>query len=70
MTPKEAITEVFWNAYIGLPKRLRNILVRRIIVSETISEDWLDHILIERAKRERGQDITLAEYIKKHPRRY
>lgn len=64
MTAKEAMVEVFWKAYMNLPKKLREALITRIISSESLSEDKIDHILIEKSRQEKGRDITLNEYIK------
>jgi hypothetical protein len=58
------IVEVFYKAFKSLKKEERKQLAIRIIVDTEISDDWLDHILIEKAKKEPGQDVALDEFVK------
>jgi len=58
------IVEVFWKAFKSLKKEERHQLAARILVDAEISDDWLDHIIIERARKEPGQDMALDEFLK------
>jgi hypothetical protein len=64
MKVPDAIVEVFWQAYESLNKNQRKSLASRILVEEELSEDLIDHILIERSRREKGEDISLEKYLK------
>ena len=64
MKVQDAIVEVFWQAYESLNKNQRKSLASRILVEEELSEDLIDHILIERSRREKGEDISLEKYLK------
>ena len=55
---------MFWQAYESLNKKQRKSLASRILVEEELSEDLIDHILIERSGREKGEDISLEKYLK------
>ena len=57
------MVEVFWKAFKSLKKEERRQLATRIMIDEEVSDDWIDHILIERARKEPGQDLTLDEFL-------
>ena len=64
MESKDAIVDVFWKAYQGLGKKQQRQIASRIIMDSEISEDWIDHILIERARQESGRDIPLEKFLR------
>lgn len=63
MEKNDAIVEVFWRAYQGLKKKEQQQVASRILMDRNVSEDWIDHILIERARIEPGEDISLDKFI-------
>lgn len=63
MNPSTEMVEVFWKAFKSLKKEERRQLATRIMIDEDLSDDWIDHILIERARKEPGQDLTLDEFL-------
>lgn len=63
METDDAIVEVFWKAYQGLKKKERRQVASRILMDIDISEDWIDHVLIERARHEPGKDMSLDEFL-------
>lgn len=65
MTAKEAMAEVFWTAFKALSKKEQEAIVTRFLQDKEFVEDLLDIALIEEARRESGQDMTLQEYMAK-----
>lgn len=63
MEKTDAIVEVFWKAYQGLKKKERQQVVSRILRDFDISDDWIDHVLIERARNEPGKDLSLDGFL-------
>jgi hypothetical protein len=63
MEPEDAIVEIFWRAYHGLKKKERQQIANRILMDPDIAEDWIDHVLIERARNEPGKDVSLDEFL-------
>jgi hypothetical protein len=57
------IVEVFWRAYQGLRKKERQQVASRILMDQNVSEDWIDHVLIERARNEPGKDVSLDNFL-------
>jgi len=57
------LVEVFYKAFKSLTKQERHLLATRILIDEEVTDDWIDHILIERARREEGPDVALDEII-------
>ncbi len=71
MTKKEALKEVFWKAFEGLPHSEQRGIAEKIIDKEDLWGDLIDHRLVEASKKERGRDIPLSDYVnKKKTRRY
>lgn len=68
MTANEATVEVFWRAYETLKPAERRALAERILRDRKLLEDLADHVSIERAKRVRGQSVTLGEYLARDKR--
>ena len=62
MESKDAIVDVFWKAYQGLSKKQQRQIASRIIMDSEISEDWIDHLLIERARQESGKDMSWRDF--------
>jgi hypothetical protein len=65
MESSNAIVEVFWNAYQTLKSGQKKQLARRILLDSEMSEDWIDHALIERSRREPGRDMPLESFLNK-----
>lgn len=65
MTATEAKAEVFWTAFKALPKEDREAVLARLVQENEILEDMMDLALIEKARRERGVDVPLREYLKR-----
>ena len=63
MRQKDAIVDVFWKAYQGLGKKQQRQIASRIIMDSEISDDWIDHVLIQRARQEAGEDVTLEAFL-------
>jgi hypothetical protein len=63
METEDAIVEIFCKAYQGLKKKQRQQVANRILMDLDISEDWIDHVLIERARNEPGKDLSLDEFL-------
>lgn len=63
MKTDDAIVEVFWKAYQGLKKKEQQQVASRILMELDVSEDWIDHVLIERARNEAGKDVSLDEFL-------
>ena len=63
MEKDDAIVEIFWRAYQGLKKKERQKVASRILMDLDVSEDWIDHVLIERARNEVGKDVSLDEFL-------
>ncbi|MBI2859283.1 MAG: hypothetical protein HYX90_09420 [Chloroflexi bacterium] len=53
---------VFWRVYETLQPIGRRALAVRILRDRKLLEDFIDHALIEKAKRVRGKSLTLNEY--------
>ncbi len=62
MTESEAIGEVFLKAFRALKEQQRNEVLQRLLSQRQIKEDLLDIALIEAAKAESGQDISIENY--------
>ncbi|GEM_PF-2935998 len=58
----EATVEIFWRAYGTLKPRERQALAERILRDRNLLEDLGDHMLIEKAKRVKGNSVTLSEF--------
>lgn len=65
MSVEKATAEVFWTAFKALPKRERQAIVARLVEDEEFIEDLMDIALIEEARREPGEDVSLHDYLKK-----
>lgn len=65
MESSNAIVDVFWNAYLNLKNGQKRQLARRILLDSEMPEDWIDHALIERARKEPGKDLQLESFLKK-----
>lgn len=65
MTAKEATAEVFWTAFKALSKKEREAVVARLLQDEEFLEDLVDVALIEAARQEPGEDLSLQDYVKK-----
>ena len=63
MKNQEDFVEVFWKAFKSLDKKSRELLAARILSDEELSEDWIDHVLIQRSRAEKGQDVSLQGYL-------
>ncbi len=63
MKNQEDFVEVFWKAFKSLDKKSKELLAARILSDEEFSEDWIDHILIQRSRAEKGQDVSLQDYL-------
>jgi hypothetical protein len=64
MESSNAIVDVFWNAYLNLKNGQKRQLARRILLDSDMPEDWIDHALIERARKESGKDMPLESFLK------
>ena len=64
MKKQEALLEVYMQAYKSLNKNVRYRIAARILKEEQFSADWIDHLLIERSRMEKGEDISLDSYLK------
>jgi type IV secretory pathway VirD2 relaxase len=65
MESSNAIVDVFWSAYLNLKNGQKRQLARRILLDSEMPEDWIDHALIERARKEPGKDVSLELFLKK-----
>jgi hypothetical protein len=65
MESEKNFSEIFWQAFASLSKKTRQSLAARILIEENLSEDWIDHVLIERSRNEKGKDVSLEDYLKK-----
>ncbi len=60
----EEFVEVFWRAFKSLNKKNRQLLALRILKEEELLDDLLDHFLIQKSRKEQGEDISLESYLK------
>jgi hypothetical protein len=65
MESSNAIIDVVWNAYLNLKNGQKKQLARRILLDSEMPEDWIDHALIERSRKEPGKDVPLESFLKK-----
>lgn len=59
----EATVGIFWRAYETLKPKERQELAERILRDRKLVEDLIDHALIEKAKRVKGEPVTLKDYV-------
>jgi hypothetical protein len=62
VTEAEAVAEVFLKAFKALQKEERSEVLQRLLSERQIKKDLLDIALIEAAKTESGQDVSIEEY--------
>lgn len=65
MTIKEATADVFYTAFKALDRKQKDALLSKMLKDPEFKEDLLDLALIERAREEAGEDISLNEYLEK-----
>lgn len=63
MEKDSTTVEVFWKAFQGLRKEERQQVASRILMDLDVSEDWIDHVLIERSRNEKGNDVILDQFL-------
>lgn len=59
---EETTVEQFWEEYSKLKPADRRAMVERILMDNEVSEDFIDHVLIKKAKRVKGKSMSLEEY--------
>lgn len=59
---KQATGEQVWEEYSRLKPADRKAVAERILLDKEVSEDFIDHVLIKKAKLVKGKPITLQEY--------
>ena len=64
MTKNQAISTVFWTAFHALPKIQRDAVLSKLLNDEQLLEDIKDIFLIRKARKEKGRNITIEEYVK------
>lgn len=62
MIETEAIGEVFWTAFKGLPRKEQQAILKRFLQDRKLRRDLLDLALIEERKDE--PDRPLRDYLK------
>ncbi|MFQ5863454.1 MAG: hypothetical protein ACE5IC_10090 [Candidatus Brocadiales bacterium] len=65
MTIKEATAEVFYTAFKALNRKQKDALLAKMLKDPEFKEDLVDLVLIEQARKEPGEDISLDEYLEK-----
>lgn len=63
MRAKQKEAESFLAAFRGLSKSQRIVVIEHLIRDDEFGADLEDIVLIDRARQEKGEDITLDEYI-------
>ena len=60
----EALVEVFWRAFQGLTRKQRTLFLEKWLSADPqLAEDLGDILLIEEARREPGEDVSLQAYV-------
>jgi len=62
MKAKQTEAESFLKAFCSLSKSQRNIMIDHLMRDDEFGADLEDVVLIERARQEKGEDISLDEY--------
>jgi len=65
MTEDEAMVEVFMKAFRGLRKRQRRRLIELLMQEKEFAEDFFDLALVRMAREEKGEDVSLDEYMRR-----
>ncbi|MBI4288879.1 MAG: hypothetical protein HY671_10675 [Chloroflexi bacterium] len=58
----ETSVEQVWEEYSKLRPAERKIVAERILLDKEVSEDFIDHVLIKKAKQVKGKSVSLEEY--------
>ncbi|MDO8635922.1 MAG: hypothetical protein Q7R34_06715 [Dehalococcoidia bacterium] len=59
---RETTAEQFWEDYSKLKPADRRAVAERILLDKEVSEDFIDHVLIKKAKQVKGKSVSLEEY--------
>ena len=65
MTEEEAMVEVFMKAFKGLKKRQRRKFIGLLMQEKEFAEDLFDLALIRMAREEKGEDVSVEEYMRR-----
>ncbi len=59
---RETTAEQLWEEYSKLKPADRRAVAERILLDNEVTEDFIDHILIKKAKQVKGKSVSLQEY--------
>jgi len=65
MMTNQTTVEVFFTAFKALRSKEREAFIGRIINDHKLSEDLIDIVLIEKAKKAKGKPVSARAYFAK-----